>query len=491
MLRISIGLISRACKRKFSTKSWDYDVIIGGGGIVGAALAANLCRLSENKLRICIVDQKQPPKLKDCMIKSVPDERVYALSPRSIKFLADIGAWQLMAERKQPYNSMQIWEKMSPGIVRFHASDLDISNLGSIAEDSTILAALYEIIDGKVDFRWNSSISAFHVQELDLHSIGPANVVISTKSDNKTGSVTLSTRLLVGADGAASTVRRLADISTYGWTYGQEAVVGTVKLDLENSPDYDQSTAYQIYLPEGPLALLPLWGGYASFVWSMPVSQARRTLSMSFGDFISLLNETFQLQSSSFPCDSTTEESESIPSAFKILRDARKGFLSAVDLALSTSLVIDPKRPPPHIKELCSTKLLSFPLQLQHASTYYRSRVALVGDAAHSIHPQAGQGLNLGLGDALEFSRIIVSEGLNSGQDFGDDAVLKKYHVSRYLANAGMMGSVDVINRVFKDPQESDLLSLIRRTVRSTGMIGIHNLPSIKKHIAKFATGLE
>lgn len=491
-------LLNRSCmygnitKSNFSSNSHDsleldYDIIISGGSIVAAAFAASLSKLSNKSLRICILDtMKKPLSLSDCLSKPIPDPRVYALAPSSIQFLQDIDAWKYIESRSRSYKSMQIWESNGSGLVRFHSSEIHQEELGCIAEDATVLSAIYKIIEEKYDnihFKFGCSVKDLVVKEhAEIFTFGPAKVTINDPSSlEESKSRVLSARLVVGADGAQSTVRRLSNISTFGWSYGQEGLVATVRADLSSTPDDNQTTAYQRYLQTGPIALLPLWNGYYSIVWSLPVSEAKRLKSLHNEEFLKELNEAFQHPSREF-------QYQQVEISEKPLTFLRNNICRLVSTMTTTASFIDPLRLPPLINEISSSTILSFPLQFQHVKSYVNPRISLIGDSAHSIHPQAGQGLNLGLGDARDLADVIYYEGILKGCDFGDMSVLLKYQNKRYIKNLSMMSSVDMINSIFKDCNEKEHMSYtLRQVSRSSGMLGIHSLPMIKQHIANFA----
>lgn len=310
-------------------------------------------------------------------------------------------------------------------------------------------------------------------------------------------------RLLIGADGANSSVRNLADISTYGWSYGQEAVVATVKVDYGVEDDYDGMTAYQRYMGFGPIAMLPLWDNYCSIVWSMPVSESQRMKSLPKDKLLAEMNDAFSSPIVETVSDMSYVENDGDNYRFmNPLKRFRQRLKSSLDGFISTGLIIDRQRKPPLIKDIASPKVVSFPLQFRQASKYISNRVALAGDAAHSIHPQAGQGLNLGLADVQCLSSAIIN-AIMTGNDYGSIAVLQPYEDKRYAANLAMMGTVDALDMIFKDnlfpskefssmPMSSGRnVQMLKQYARSLGMIGIHNFPSIKNRIAKFATGLD
>lgn len=335
----------------------------------------------------------------------------------------------------------------------------------------------------------------------------------------------------MGADGANSAVRKLSGLSTWGWGYGQEAVVATVRLpgypvasftkpateppfntspatdgaagdvtgkpgagagagaDGVNQPHrapnqqeperggrdrvFKNDTAWQKYLPTGPLALLPLWNGYASIVWSTSVADAKRLKALPEEQFLVELNAALQTppatdkwsvfeksDAANLPpflnnlFQGTSNMSGPLGGAlqngpFQLLQRVKKEVAAVADVMMSAAQMKDPLQYPPSLEALCGPRV-SFPLNFSQASAYTAQRCALVGDAAHSIHPQAGQGLNLGIQDAMTLSDNIVRT-LKTGGDIGNAAMLRDYEQERYVKNLGMMSLVDGINRVFRD----------------------------------------
>jgi ubiquinone biosynthesis monooxygenase Coq6 len=331
--------------------------------------------------------------------------------------------------------------------------------------------------------------------------------------------------LVVGADGAQSAVRRLSGIPMWGWGYGQEAVVATVKVKTDPRHwDAANRTAWQRYLPTGPLALLPLWGDLCSIVWSLPMLEARRVRALSEAAFLQELNLALagdlevegtnrsQASSASF---SSPSISESISDLIAAARDRSVGGLlgagtqllakpvgflanevnALVSTATSAALISNPPRPPHEVVGIESARF-SFPLQLQQAHRYFTPRVALVGDSAHSIHPQAGQGLNMGLQDANDLATVLA-EAINSGADFGLPGTLQKYSDLAKPRNLKMLGVVDTVHRLFGAGGDSILmrddspaLGELPKTLRSLGMLGIHSSAPLRQRLAKYAMGL-
>lgn len=189
-------LFRLASSRELSTQngpSWDYDLIINGGSIVGASLVAHLVKELNNSLKICIIDPKPSPKYDECINIASPDIRVYALSPATIIQLKKIGAWHLIEKRTQPYSSMQVWETVGPGVVSFSASDakdVNCTELGRIAEDRTILSAIHKTIadhntNGNVHYIYGPTITSIDVDRQPgmPHSFGPAKIVLVDPKD--------------------------------------------------------------------------------------------------------------------------------------------------------------------------------------------------------------------------------------------------------------------------------------------------------------------
>lgn len=487
--RFSAGATSASPNNKH------FDVLINGGGIVGAVFASSLLKElgPGSNIKIGIIDPRKPPSLKSCLDRTVPDVRVYAMAPKSIQILDKIDSWKLIAPRSQAYDSMQVWESSGPGVLRFNARECGHAFLGSIVEDSTMQAAIYQSIEeagylNNIEFLFGHTMSALSVSRDDLSGAyhtarATLTPIAPPPSLNPSGShsdaISVTSRLIVGADGAASAVRKLSGGSSWGWNYGQEAIVATVRLD----PSTDNHTAWQRYLKSGPLALLPLWDGYSSIVWSLPVLEARKMAALSREAFLKLLNEALQ------DAPKTDRWSVLEPTDAPFSRPVRE-LASLADAIMSAVVLNNPPgdayRSPPIIASLHSP-IVSFPLQFQQASKYTSPRIALIGDAAHSIHPQAGQGLNLGIADADVLARA-VSAAIVSGGDIGDHAMLQsQYGHPQYAANLAMMGAVDSLNSIFSYEGRGGMTVQL---ARSLGMLAINSAGPLKSQIATHAMGI-
>lgn len=357
------------------------SVAIIGAGPVGLALAAKLASQSDD-FRVKVFDPSPAPS-----VPAATDLRVYALSGASQKLLLDIGAWDAVAPRAACYDRMRVWEAGAEfdaaGALSFDAAQAGVPRLGHIVEDSTLRAALYErLVAAGVECAFEAEVA--HVT---TESVSAALTLA--------GGQTESFQLIVGADGAGSRVRESLELAIVTRDYHQRALVAHVSAEFP-AP----STAWQRFLPGGPLALLPLFDGRYGLVWSLPEDRAASLAAMKDGELSECLQSNFG--------------------------DA----MGALTLA-------GPRA--------------TFPIRLQHAERYYDRRVVLIGDAAHVIHPMAGQGMNLGLADVAALAQILLS-ACRRGEDPGDRPVLARYELARRGDNAKMMWFLDGLSRVFDLP---------------------------------------
>jgi 2-octaprenylphenol hydroxylase len=407
-----------------------YDVIICGGGMTGLALALALVPTG---LRLALVDhQPAPPRpdtLQQRMNRPQFDTRVSALTPASRNLLDSLGVWgALQALRVCPYTDMQVWDADGTGEIHFAAAEMHVPCLGYIAENglvSAVLAAAVASSDNITLFQ-PDSLEGLHTT---LAEAGDTRQILTLRSGT-----TLGCRLLVGADGGDSRVRALAGFSTRAWNYGHEAIVTTV-----TTAEPHGFTAWQRFMSTGPLAFLPLQlpgaaaQHHSSIVWSCVPELAAELLALPEEQFARRLEQSFE---------------------FRLGR----------------------------VEQVATRQ--SFPLRQKHASDYIRPGVALVGDAAHTIHPLAGQGVNLGLADVLSLGGII-SRALARNEDFACDQVLSRYQRERKAANLGMMLLMEGFKRAFS----SDALSV--RWLRNAGLKTAHTLTPFKHMVMSRAMGLK
>ncbi len=388
------------------------DIVVVGAGMVGAAFA---CAASQEGFNVTLLDVHQPDF--SCLA-SETDIRVSALTRASQKVLESVGAWQRMpSDRVSAYQDMHVWDAVGEGVIHFDSADLGEPDLGHIVENGIILQALHNIIQADTNINFVAPV------KIETITYKVSNVEVRCE-----GEQLFAANLLVGADGARSRVRELAGIETRGWAYDQTGVVATVTTEQSH-----QSTAWQRFMPTGPLAFLPLADGRSSIVWSTSPQQAEELLSLD--------DEAF--------CD-------------------------AVTMAFDSTLG----------KVMATSERAAFPLRMQHVNNYVQPRLALIGDAAHTIHPLAGQGVNLGFADAASLAEVISDARLDN-KDIGELAVLRRYERWRKGQNVSMMTSMDGFKRLFSNN------NAVLGTLRSVGLNLTNNITPLKNSIMRQAMGLE
>jgi 2-octaprenylphenol hydroxylase len=393
----------------------DFDLVIIGGGMVGAcvaALAASEARLSG--WRIAMVEPAAPHRPDDGAV----DLRVSALSRASQRILAHAGAWAGIEPHACPYSEMIVWDASSRpdarDALRFSAAETGEADLGCIVENLRVQWALRE------------SPQARGVTQLraGLEGLEPDDDAARLRlSDGRR----ISGALVVGADGGASRTRELCGIARAGWSYGQSAVIGHLRPEHRH-----RQTAWQRFLPDGPLALLPLPDGRVSLVWSTTTEEAETLLALAPGEFGRRVTDA----------------------SARVLGD----------------LVLD-------------SRLGSHPLAMWHAREYVRPRLALVGDAAHTIHPLAGQGVNLGFLDAAALVEVLAVAA-ESGAEPSGLRNLRRYERWRRSENALMLGTTDTLNGLFR--QKSVATAALRRI----GMSVVGSQPQLRRSLVRRALGL-
>jgi 2-octaprenylphenol hydroxylase len=355
----------------------EYDLIIIGGGIVGATLANSL---ANSTLKIALIDQQG---LELAPFSAELDLRVSAITSSSEQTFKHIQAWdEMQSMRVSSYTQMFVWDAGSQAKVHFNANTMGKSNLGYIIENSVMQRALLAKINA------HHNIDVLTKSQLQKISVNSLRVQVQLQSGQ-----TLSAKLLIGADGLNSQVRELAGIGLTKKSYGHSAIVATVHCELPH-----HQTAWQCFLPDGILAFLPLQDPHTcSIVWSANTQVAERLMKL---DAI--------------------------------------GFAQALTDVYSTKL---------GVCSLLSEKM-AYPLAMRHVNYYVTPRVALVGDAAHTIHPLAGQGLNLGLADAAELAYVIQKTHAQH-RDIGLMANLRPYERRRKAENTKMMLAMQGFKSIF------------------------------------------
>ncbi|MEE4378420.1 MAG: UbiH/UbiF/VisC/COQ6 family ubiquinone biosynthesis hydroxylase, partial [Candidatus Competibacteraceae bacterium] len=306
----------------------DFDIVIAGGGMVGAALA---CALGNSGLNVALVEGTPLERIRPT---ASLDLRVSAISRASQRIIEAVGAWERISDdRVGPFRQMQVWDAVGDGSIQFDSAALGEPSLGWIIENRVLQTALLERA------QTFSNITLLCPAALIMADGCESGLQLRLEDGRE-----LQTRLLVGADGAQSQVRQWANITVDGWSYAQKAVVTIV-----GTAQPHQEIARQRFLPTGPLAFLPLHDGRCGIVWSTLPERADSLLSLDDASFAAELAKAFEW---------------------------RLGKVTSVG----------PRA--------------TFPLRTQHAQAYVKPHFALIGDAAHVVHPLAGQGVNLGLLDA-------------------------------------------------------------------------------------------
>ncbi|WP_317932456.1 UbiH/UbiF/VisC/COQ6 family ubiquinone biosynthesis hydroxylase [Halioxenophilus sp. WMMB6] len=400
-------------------KSNHYDIIIVGGGLVGATLALLLAKSQPAlaPLRIALLEAGAGYKPADL---NQFDPRVVALTRQSQQLLQSVNAWPgIAAMRACDYTDMRVWDGDGTGNIHFNCYEVGEPDLGHIVENGVALANLYQQLAER------SNITLFcqaRVSQL-AGSEQQREVILES------GEV-LSASLVVAADGAQSKLRELAAISVREWSYGHKAIVTTVTTERPH-----QFTAWQRFLSSGPLAFLPLQVAaraeakeyHCSIVWSLEERQADHMMALDDETFKAALGRAFEY---------------------------RLGRIESLD------------------RRFC------FPLWARHASDYYRPGLVLVGDAAHSIHPLAGQGVNLGFLDAKTLAEELL-RARERGITLADESILRRYQRRRKGHNLMTLAVMEGFKRLFGD----DRLPL--RLLRNIGLSRVDQMAWLKNAIAR------
>lgn len=426
---------------------------------------------STSKLSIAILNPQVPSPL-DALRNyenqnKLPSARAYALSPASMEILGKANLDKIKSMgRLAPYKRMQVWESNGPATIHF--SNKDIPNgyrkkaLGCVIEDAAIVSSLWETLhqqDNNIQFLCPGSLERV-LNPTESTGSGANNPLCLRYKNTKSGdSHTISTNLLVAADGGNSFTRSACNIPRFTNQYGRRAVTFTVEVSKSLG-----QTAFQRFFPAGPIALLPIWGDkcqsddgpiYANIVWSTTPEHAAYLSSIDESDLILQLNSSLQQGPETPPSLFSSQSDSSFPNIFSTVANEATSLLHAVNNGLTMSKWSeDPSNTyfatPPPITKIIGPRM-SFDLTLSQAKNYVMPRVALVGDAAHTIHPMAGQGLNLGLGDVSVLAREI-RRAQETGMDFSggpNNLFLSQYEKERQLASSLVMGGIQFLHWSF------------------------------------------
>ncbi len=392
----------------------DHDVIIAGGGLNGPALGLALAQAG---LSVAVIDAAPARARAGANF----DGRAYALAVASTRLLAAIGVWGGLRAECQPIAHVKTSDGGADHVparsfLHFDAAEIEDGPMGHMVEDRHLYAAFLRAMEAA------PGLTHLPATEVVAHEAGPGGVRV-TLSDGRV----LTAGVLAACDGRQSPAARRAGIGRTGHAYGQTALVAAVAHERPHG-----GVAHQLFLPTGPLAILPLTGNRSSIVWSETDANARAIAALDDAGFMAVLRPRFG------------------------------DFLGALMLA-----------GPRH----------SYPLTLTLADQYVAPRLALVGDAAHGVHPIAGQGLNLGFRDVAALAEVLVLAH-RRGEDIGAIDVLERYQGWRRPDSTALALGMDAVNRLFSNDNPA------LRLARDTGMGLVGRLPALRRAFIRQAAGL-
>jgi len=385
-----------------------FDVIILGGGLVGLTLGISL---SAHGVRCAVIDPAEP----DATMAATFDGRVSAISSSSCRFLSAVGVGDGLTGKGCPIERIWVSDGLAPGALDFVPPE-DSGPMGTMYENRVLRIALAQSAAKATNLTRFQPDTAVHIDRSE------DGVTVELASG-----VTISGALLVGAEGRSSPTRQAAGIQVAHWKYDHVAMVTAIDHDVPHA-----NTAYEIFYPGGPFALLPMQPGTRSaVVWTVPVAQSAAMLKL--GDRAWLAEAQKRIG----------------------------GFLGDIRAAAFRA---------------------SYPLGFHHAARITDTRLALVGDAAHGIHPIAGQGLNLGFRDAAALTEVIV-DGMRLGLDPGDAQLMARYQRWRSLDALSVSIAMDGLVRLFDVPGKA--ASIVRRA----GLAAVQRMPPLKNRFMAEARG--
>ncbi len=393
----------------------DFDIVIVGGGLNGPALAL---ALAQGGLSVAVVDARAA----DTRGEVGFDGRAYAIAAASQRLLSAIGVWPALAGHAQPMLQIKTSDGVvgrgpAPFFMAFDHAELGAGPMGYMVEDRHVYEGFLAAMQGQ------AKISLISGQSV-VGQAAQAGAASVTLADGQV----LTARLIVGADGRTSGVAARAGITRWGWEYGQTALVTAVHHARPHN-----GIAHQYFLPNGPLAILPLAGGHhSSIVWSEKTTLATQIQALDDAGYLAALRPRFG------------------------------DFLG--DIALAGAR-------------------FTYPLNLTIAKTFVAPRVALIGDAAHGVHPIAGQGLNLGLRDVAALAEVVI-EAQRLGMDIGAQGVLERYEQWRRFDTTVMALGMDGVNKLFSNDNP------ILRAFRDLGMGAVAASPALRRAFMGRAAGV-
>jgi len=399
----------------------DFDLIIIGGGLAGASLA---CALKD----IDKVSDVAPLKIAvveayelNAQSQSSYDDRTVALSYGSKRIFETIGLWSALAEHAQPIDTIHISDRGHFGVMRLTKEQEDVSALGYVLENKRVGQTLYSALEENI----KSNVTLFCPATIVSLQQNETKVSVGISVDGKTKY--LSGKLLVAADGNNSKVMQLLNIGHSQKNYNQTALITNITPSKKHN-----NVAYERFTETGPLAFLPMQSNRCSVVWTLKPEQAEKLYALDDEDFLIQLQECF---------------------GFRLGQFTKVG------------------------------KRQIYPLALQAATQIAHDRVLIIGNAAHSLHPVAGQGFNLALRDIAILSEL-VADAVRAKSDIGEQSMLQEYVQLREQDVKRVYRFTDTLIKTF-----SNNISVLGH-LRSIGLLVVDVLPDIKHQLAVQSMGL-
>ncbi|TWX73296.1 FAD-dependent oxidoreductase [Colwellia sp. C1TZA3] len=385
-----------------------FDCVVVGGGMVGAASALSLAELG---LSVAIIEKSVPEKF---FPEQAFDLRVSAISLASEQLLKQLGAWQQLQQwRMCPYKRLGVWE-IEQSYTEFNAQDIKQSHLGHIVENRLLQLSLWQ------QMQQHRHITLLCPETLIKLEQSPTDVELTLSSG------TIKAKVVIGADGPNSYVRKLVNIGTTGWDYAQSALL--INVETEKS---QQDITWQQFFQTGPIAMLPMSGNHASLVWYHNKDEIKRLSALSHDNLAQEIMQHF----------------------------------------------------PRCLGKVAIINKASFPLTRRHANQYQKGRVLLIGDAAHTINPMAGQGVNLGFKDVKALQHVIA-KAIGNGELWHQPKILSRYQQKRRTDNLLMMTTMDALYLSFGH------VSPLVKLARNAGLMMVNKVPNLKNKALAYACGV-
>ena len=394
--------------------STSYDILIIGAGLNGASMALGAAQFG---LRVALFDSNKIIDQLDCEF----DGRSYALSLTSVRMMQALGLWDTLTEHAQPMLDIKVCEGQlpdgpSPFFLHFDHNEIEEGPMGHMVQDRYLRPTLQAAVDQ------NDAIDYFADVRIASHICTSEFAQVTTNTGAE-----YRGQLLIAADGRQSATATREHIRRKGWEYGQTALVCAIEHELPHN-----ATAYQYFMPQGPLAILPLTQNRSSIVWSETHDRAQDIMKLDDASYLSVLRPRFG------------------------------DFLGDIKLA---------------------GKRYNYPLSLSIAEEFVRPRLALIGDAAHGVHPIAGQGLNAGLKDIAALCHVL-RDARKRGENIGSIDVLERYQEWRRFDVNMLALATDGFNKLFSNS------NALLRAGRALGLGIVNSLPRLRRRFIREAAGI-